>query len=109
MKSVKLSEIADFQEGYVNPKQTNNSYFDGPIKWLRAVDLNNSNVYSTTRTLSEKGFESAGSSACLFPPNSLAISKSGTIGRVGILKDWMCGNRAVINIKPNEKKSAYYF
>ena len=33
-------------------------------------------------------------------PDTLAISKSGTIGRIGILKDYMCGNRAVINIKP---------
>ena len=112
MQTIKLGDVAEFQEGYVNPKQTNNSYFDGPIKWLRAVDLINSTVFSTTRTLTKKGFESAGKSAYLFPPDSLAISKSGTIGRVGILKDWMCGNRAVINIKPNEsianKKYLFY-
>ncbi len=34
--------------------------------------------------------------------DTIAISKSGTIGRLGILKDWMCGNRAVINISPKE-------
>ena len=36
----------------------------------------------------------------LFPPDSIAISKSGTIGRLGIIANEMCGNRAVINIVP---------
>lgn len=99
--TVQLSDCAEFQEGYVNPSQRNSDFFDGPIKWLRAVDLNDSVVAHTTRTLSEKGFRSAGKSALLFEPGSLAISKSGTIGRLGILEDYMCGNRAVINIRVN--------
>ena len=69
---------------------------------MRATDLNNGFVYKTSQTLTEKGFLSAKKSAVLFEPDSLAISKSGTIGRIGILKDYMCGNRAVINIKVNE-------
>ncbi len=97
---MKLGDIAEFQEGYVNPQQSKSEYFDGPVKWLRAVDLNNSFVFTTSRTLTQEGYESAGKSAYLFPPDTLAISKSGTIGRLGILKDWMCGNRAVINIRP---------
>jgi type I restriction enzyme S subunit len=99
--AIELGECAKFQEGYVNPSQTVARYFDGPVKWLRAVDLNDSFVSSTTRTLSEEGFRSAGKSAKLFSPGTLAISKSGTIGRLGILKDYMCGNRAVINIVPD--------
>ena len=95
----KLSECASFQEGYVNPTQTNPDFFGDEIKWLRANDLNDGYVFDTTRRLSTAGFESAGKSALLFEPDTLAISKSGTIGRIGILKDWMCGNRAVINIK----------
>ena len=97
---MKLGDIAEFQEGYVNPQQSKSEYFNGPVKWLRAVDLNNSFVFTTSRTLTQEGYESAGKSAYLFPPDTLAISKSGTIGRLGILKDWMCGNRAVINIRP---------
>jgi type I restriction enzyme S subunit len=99
---VKLCEHAAFQEGYVNPTQKKPEYFDGPVKWLRAVDLNDGFVYQTSRTLSQQGFDSAGKSAKLFEPNTIAISKSGTIGRVGILKDYMCGNRAVINVKPHK-------
>ena len=100
-KKVRLGDVCSFQEGYVNPSQNNSEYFDGPIKWLRATDLNNGFVYNTTRTLSQKGFDSAGKSALLFKPDTIGISKSGTIGRLGILKDYMCGNRAVINIVPN--------
>ena len=95
-----LDDCCEFQEGYVNPSQRKPEYFGDEIKWLRAVDLNNSFVFETTRRLSREGFDSAGKSALLFEPDTLAISKSGTIGRIGILKDYMCGNRAVINIKP---------
>lgn len=99
-RKTSLGECATFQEGYVNPPQGVARYFDGPVKWLRAVDLNDGFIWETSRTLSEDGYRSAGKSASLFVPGSLAISKSGTIGRLGILKDYMCGNRAVINIKP---------
>ncbi|HHF0974456.1 TPA: restriction endonuclease subunit S [Haemophilus influenzae] len=101
-KVITLADCASFQEGYVNPSKNEPSYFGGTIKWLRATDLNNGFVYKTSQTLTEKGFLSAKKSAVLFEPDSLAISKSGTIGRIGILKDYMCGNRAVINIKVNE-------
>ncbi|PUE31416.1 restriction endonuclease subunit S [Limnohabitans sp. Jir72] len=105
---VKLGSLADFQEGYVNPSQREPSYFDGPVKWLRATDLNDGLVTNTSRTLSDKGFNSAGKSAVLFEPGTLAISKSGTIGRLGLLGDHMCGNRAVINIKPKPNSVPRY-
>ena len=104
----KLGQYCKFQEGYVNPSQKNSEYFDGDIKWLRAVDLNNSSVYTTSRTLTKAGFDSAGKSALLFKPNTIAISKSGTIGRLGMLKDYMCGNRAVINIEVSDEVDLYY-
>lgn len=107
-KECKLGDVCEFQEGYVNPSQNFSEYFDGNIKWLRATDLNNGNVYNTSRTLTEKGFLSAGKSAKLFKPNTIGISKSGTIGRLGILKDYMCGNRAVINIAPSEKVNTQF-
>ena len=100
-KETQLSELCSFQEGYVNPAQTHPEYFDGEVKWLRAVDINESFIIETSRTLTRAGFESAKKSALLFKPNTIAISKSGTIGRLGIIADYMCGNRAVINIVPN--------
>ena len=107
-KRVKLKDCCYFKEGYVNPPQTYPEYFDGDIKWIRAVDLNDSYVYTTSRTLSQIGFESAKKSAYLFPPDSIVISKSGTIGRLGIIKDYMCGNRATINIQPKENIDLFY-
>ena len=101
---VELKDICEFQEGYVNPPQTRHEYFDGNIKWIRATDINSTYIYDTSRTLTDVGFKSAGKSAKLFEPNSLIISKSGTIGKLGIIKDYMCGNRAVINIKPDLSK-----
>ncbi len=102
-KKVRLGDFAKFQEGYVNPSQREPSFFGGRIKWLRAADINNSFIYDTDRKLSEEGYLSAGRSAKLFKPETLVISKSGTIGRIGILKDYMAGNRATINITPKEE------
>lgn len=99
-ETVELKTLCAFQEGYVNPPQTRPEYFDGSVKWLRAVDINESFIIETSRTLTASGFESAKKSALLFQPNTIAISKSGTIGRIGIVADYMCGNRAVINIRP---------
>lgn len=105
---IKLSDCCEFQEGYVNPSQKNEEYFDGDVKWVRAVDLNNGYVYDTSRKLSQKGFESAKKSAILFEPDTIVISKSGTIGKLGIIKDYMCGNRATINIKPKDNVDMQY-
>lgn len=99
-EAILLSNLCDFQEGYVNPPQGKAEYFDGDVKWLRAVDINESYIINTSRTLTKEGFESAKKSALLFQPNTIAITKSGTIGRLGIIGDYMCGNRATINIKP---------
>jgi len=104
----KLGDVCLFQEGYVNPSQKEPSYFGSEVKWLRANDLNNSFVYDTSRKLSKKGFESAGKAAKLFKPNTIAISKSGSIGKLGMLKDYMCGNRVVINIEPKENVDSKY-
>ena len=104
----KLSDYCNFQEGYVNPAQTHNEYFNGDVKWLRAVDINESFILNTSRTLTKCGFESAGKSAFLFKPGSIAISKSGTVGRLGIISDFMCGNRAVIGIELKEQQNLSY-
>lgn len=95
-----LSDYCDFQEGYVNPPQEFPQYFDGRIKWLRGVDFSSQIIINTSRTLTDEGFNSAGKSALLFEPNTIVITKSGTIGKLGIIADYMCGNRATINIKP---------
>ena len=104
----KLSEYCNFQEGYVNPAQTHNEYFNGDVKWLRAVDINESFILNTSRTLTKCGFESAGKSSFLFKPGSIAISKSGTVGRLGIISDFMCGNRAVIGIELKDQQNLSY-
>ena len=108
-KIEELKDCCSFQEGYVNPSKQYPDYFGGDIKWLRASDLNGYFVYDTEKTLSQKGFKSAGASAFLFKKNTLAISKSGTIGVLGILKNEMCGNRAVINIDVDKYKADLYY
>lgn len=100
-----LQDFCLFQEGYVNPTKENSKYFDGNIKWLRANDVNGGFIFNTSKNLTEDGFLSAGTSALLFSPDTIVITKSGTIGRIGILCDFMCGNRAVINIKPKENNN----
>ena len=104
-KAFTLAHCCEFQEGYVNPTQKEPKYFGNDVKWLRASDLNDGYVFNTERLLSDAGYKSAGKSAKMFEKDTLAISKSGTIGSIGILKDRMCGNRAVINIVVNSDRS----
>lgn len=111
---MKLEDLCLFQEGYVNPSQGISEYFDGPIKWVRANDVNFKPIYNTSRTLTKEGFKSAGKSALLFKPNTIVVTKSGTIGRSAIIKDYMCGNRAIINVRhisddEIDTKYIYYF
>ena len=49
---VELGALCQFQEGYVNPAQTHSEYFDGDVKWLRAVDINESFIIETSRNIS---------------------------------------------------------
>ena len=60
--TVSLASCATFHEGYVNPSQSDPTYFGTDYKWLRATDLNNGFVFNTGRGLSKKGFASAGKS-----------------------------------------------
>jgi type I restriction enzyme, S subunit len=104
-----LKSCCDFQEGYVNPSQKIADYFGGDIKWLRASDLNGAYVHTTERMITDKGLKSAGVKSFIFEENTIAISKSGTIAELGILKNKMYGNRAVINIKVNKDKADLYY
>ena len=104
-----LKDCCSFQEGYVNPSQSEASYFGGDILWLRTLDLVDIYIDDTSQKLTQKGYESAGKSAKMFPENSIAINKSGTIiGAVSILKKPMCGNRAVIDIVVNPDTPLMY-
>lgn len=107
--SKSLKRYCSFQEGYVNPSQKEKKYFGGNIKWLRTLDITDRYVFDTSQHLSNEGFDSAGKSAILFPKNSIAINKSGTIiGAACILKEEMCGNRAIINIVVNDEDLLMY-
>lgn len=108
----KLKDFCAFQEGYVNPPQGIPRYFGGSIKWLRGVDFSSDVILDTSRTLTEAGFKSAKKSAYLFRPGTIAITKSGTIGKLGIVQEPMCGNRATINIRTEERRflpHVYFF
>ena len=56
VQEVTLSSLCHFQEGYVNPSQSHPEYFDGDVKWLRAVDINESFIIDTSRTLTQVCF-----------------------------------------------------
>ena len=98
-----LKDCCTFQEGYVNPSKKELKYFkNGTINWIKATDLTNGFIYDTEDKINEYGLNSC-SNKTLFPINSIVISKSGTIGNLGILKCEAYGNRATINIMVNDK------
>lgn len=99
-----LKDCCNFQEGYVNPDKTKSEYFtNGTINWLKATDIKNNFIYCTEDKINEVGLNSC-SNQTVFSCDSIVLSKSGTIGNIGILKCNAYGNRATINIIPNEEK-----
>ena len=100
-----LKDCCTFQEGYVNPDKKHLEYFiNGTLNWIKATDLINGFIYTTEDKINEDGLNSC-SNKTIFPIDSIVISKSGTIGNLGILKCQAYGNRATINIIVDKTKA----
>lgn len=79
-------------------------YEDGDIKWVRTLDLNNSEVWDTEVKITSKALKDT---ACkIMPPGTVMVAMyggSGTIGKHGILRVPSTTNQAVCGITINQK------
>lgn len=106
----KISRMVEFSASGGTPTSTNESYYDGNIKWVQTGELNDCEIFDTEKKLTEEGFKA--SSTKLFPAETLLVAMYGaTIGKLGILKTEATTNQACCALFFNTKKwnTKYFF
>lgn len=95
-----LGEIAKTTAGGT-PKKSNKTFYEGgTIPWLVSGEVANPNITESKNFITKAGL--AGSSAKIYPKNSVLIAMYGaTAGEVGILRFQACSNQAVCAVLPN--------
>lgn len=83
-QDIPIGNVEDFARiiGGGTPKTTVEEYWGGEIPWVSVKDLSNLFVYTTEKTITEKGLQE--SSTKLIPKRSTIISARGTIGELSI-------------------------
>lgn len=106
----KISRMVEFSASGGTPTSTNESYYDGDIKWVQTGELNDCEIFDTEKKLTVEGFKA--SSTKLFPAETLLVAMYGaTIGKLGILKTEATTNQACCALFFNTKKwnTKYFF
>jgi type I restriction enzyme, S subunit len=97
----KVSDFAKTSAGGTPAKSKNEFYVGGTIPWLLSGEVGSRNITSAKNRITEAGL--SGSSAKLFPPNSVLVAMYGaTAGEVGILRFEAATNQAVCAVLPND-------
>jgi type I restriction enzyme, S subunit len=106
-----VSEFAKTSAGGTPKKSNTEFYAGGNIPWLLSGEVANPNITKAKNHITQKGL--SGSSAKIFPPNSVLVAMYGaTAGEAGILKFEAATNQAVCAVLPNERyvpEFLYYY
>lgn len=94
------------------PIKSNKTFYEGgDIPWLMSGEVANANICEAKNYITKAGL--AGSSAKLFPPDSVLVAMYGaTAGEVGILRFEAATNQAVCAILPSQRhipEFLYYY
>lgn len=102
--------IADFAKTSAGgtPKKSESAYYEGgTIPWLLSGEVGNRDIRHARNCITEAGLK--GSSAKLFPPNSVLVAMYGaTAGEAGILRFKAATNQAVCAVLPGNKHVPEY-
>ena len=89
----RLGEIAELSSG-TTPSRTNNDFYSsGSIPWVKTTDLNNSILYSTEESVTNKALEKT--SLKLLPKGTILVAMYGGFNQIG--RTAMLGIEATIN------------
>lgn len=89
------------------PSTKNQEYWNGDIYWATLVDTKEKYLYSTERTITEKGLSSC--NATLLPINTVLFSSRATIGAVSIAKVPVSTNQGYKNFVCDDQKLHYEY
>lgn len=102
-EKVRLGEVFKTSSGGT-PLKSKTEFYNGTIPWLGSGEVSQGHISSAKNYITEAGLK--GSSAKIFPPNTVLIAMYGaTVGRVGILDIESSTNQAVCGIFPNPQKA----
>jgi len=95
---VKIGDVCTLQAGKTPSRNKKNYWNNGTIKWLKIVDFKDfDEVYSTSEKITELAVKETGIK--ILPKETILVTIFATIGRVGILKEPMATNQAIVGLK----------
>lgn len=108
----KIADFCDTGSGGTPSRRKADIYYGGDIPWIKSGELNDSVLFKTGETITNKGLKE--SSAKLVPAGSILIAMYGaTVGKTAFLGINAATNQAICNIQPNpeiiENKFLWYF
>ena len=102
-----IASFAKTGAGGTPKKSTKAFYEGGNIPWLLTGEVANANIVEAKNSITPEGLK--GSSAKLFPANSVLVAMYGaTAGQVGILRFEAATNQAVCAILPSDQHIPEY-
>ncbi len=110
--AVKLSYLFEIIGSGTTPTSTNSDYYDGEYNWLQTGDLNDKEITTTSKTITQKAVDDY-STLTLYNKGTIVMAMYGaTIGKLGILNidsytnQACCAMSRPVNIQP---KFVYYW
>jgi len=107
-EKVKLENIGKISSGST-PSRENDSYYKGPIPWVKTGEVNGKVIYDTSEKISVEALKN--SSCKLYPKGSIIIAMYGqgkTRGQIGMLGIDATTNQACGVIQPSNKMNFHF-
>ena len=107
-KTYRLGDVCKKVCSGGTPKSTEPTYYDGDIPWLNTKEINFNRIYSTERSITQKGLDN--SSAKWIDANCVIVAMYGaTAAKVAINKIPLTTNQACCNLSIDEKIADYHY
>lgn len=100
-----IGSVAEASSGTTPSRSMQERYYDnGMIAWVKTLDLNNSELYSTEENVTQSAINET--SLKIFPVGTVLVAMYGgfnQIGRTGLLRIPATVNQALTAVRPNAK------
>lgn len=103
---MKIKHICKLYNG-ATPTTSNPQFWNGDIKWVTPVDINEKFILDTGRKITREGYESCGTN--MVESNSIIMSTRAPIGKVAINKVPVCTNQGCKSIVCNQINVGYCY
>ena len=103
---MKIKHIGKLYSG-ATPTTSNPLFWNGDIKWVTPVDINEKFILETGRKITREGYESCGTN--MVEANSIIMSTRAPIGKVAINKVPVCTNQGCKSIVCNHINVGYCY